>query len=109
MMKSLDAVTGVSHSPVTATPDLFGVIKQLAPAFAARADAHDRTGEFVADNYRILKEHRFFAALVPAELGGLGVEYTEMCHALRELAHYCPSTALAVSMHSHLVATTVWK
>jgi alkylation response protein AidB-like acyl-CoA dehydrogenase len=28
---------------------------------------------------------------------------------LRELAHFCPSTALALSMHTHLVAAAVWR
>ena len=28
---------------------------------------------------------------------------------LRTLAHYCGSTALALSMHTHLVATTAWR
>jgi alkylation response protein AidB-like acyl-CoA dehydrogenase len=28
---------------------------------------------------------------------------------LRELAHYCGSTALALAMHTHLLAATVWR
>jgi alkylation response protein AidB-like acyl-CoA dehydrogenase len=35
--------------------------------------------------------------------------HSEMCQILRTLAHYCSSTALAHSMHQHLVAATVWK
>jgi alkylation response protein AidB-like acyl-CoA dehydrogenase len=31
-----------------------------------------------------------------------------MCTFLRKLAHYCPSTALALSMHQHLVAAAVY-
>jgi hypothetical protein len=31
-----------------------------------------------------------------------------MCVFLRQLAHYCPSTALALSMHQHLVAAAVY-
>jgi acyl-CoA dehydrogenase len=31
-----------------------------------------------------------------------------MAHALRELAKFCGSTALAVSRHQHLIATLVW-
>jgi alkylation response protein AidB-like acyl-CoA dehydrogenase len=49
------------------------------------------------------------AAVVPAELGGGGVSHREMCEMLRTLAQYCSSTALALSMHQHLVAATVWK
>ena len=28
---------------------------------------------------------------------------------LREIAHHCGSTALALSMHTHLVAAAVWR
>ena len=42
------------------------------PGFAARAAAFDETDTFVADNYTELTARRFFAAGVPAELGGGG-------------------------------------
>ena len=82
---------------------------QLGPTLAERAAAVDLEGRFVADNYQLLKEQRFLSALVPAELGGGGASYREAVHMLRELGHYCGSTALTLSMHSHLVAATVWK
>ena len=44
-----------------------------------------------------------------AELGGGGATHAEICRLLRELAHYCGSTALALSMHTHLVAAAVWR
>ena len=49
-----------------------------------------------------------FSALVPEDLGGGGVPHGEMCDFLRDLAHYCGSTALALSMHMHLVAAAVF-
>lgn len=42
---------------------------------------------------------------VPAELGGGGASHAQICDLLREVAHHCSSTALAASMHMHLVAT----
>src|SRR5437867_9876288 len=48
------------------------VVRQLGPAFAARAAAHDADDSFVADNYKDLRAHRLFSAGVPAELGGGG-------------------------------------
>jgi alkylation response protein AidB-like acyl-CoA dehydrogenase len=83
--------------------------RELGERFEARAGKYDENDAFVEANYADLKEHRFFAALVPTELGGEGATYTEMCHALRILAQHCPSTALAQSMHQHLVAANVWK
>jgi alkylation response protein AidB-like acyl-CoA dehydrogenase len=46
---------------------------------------------------------------VPGELGGGGATHTELCELVRELAHHCPSTALVLSMHTHLVAAAVWR
>lgn len=82
---------------------------QLGSTFFERARLHDEKGTFVSENYEDLKKSRFFSAMVPIELGGAGISYTEMCHIIRTLAHYCGSTALAFSMHQHLVAATVWK
>jgi len=85
------------------------VVQALGPAFAERAARHDLEGSFVGENYRELKEHKVFSAGVPAELGGGGASHRELCEALRELGKYCGSTALALSMHTHLVAAQVWR
>lgn len=82
--------------------------RELGPAFTARAAAHDENDAFVADNYATLKENKVFSALVPVEFGGGGASHREVCAFLRELAHHCPSTALALSMHQHLVAAAVF-
>jgi acyl-CoA dehydrogenase len=84
-------------------------LKTLGPAFAARAAAHDSDDSFVHENYREMKQHKLFSAGVPSELGGGGLEVAELSAMLRELAHYCSSTALALSMHTHLVAATAWR
>ena len=84
-------------------------VRELGPAFAARAMNHDETDSFVADNFADLKKARLFSAGIPSELGGGDASYEEMCQLLRVLAGYCGSTALALSMHSHLVAAIVWK
>ena len=81
----------------------------MGPTLAARAASADLEGRFVADNYSLLKDQGFLAALVPSALGGGGARYGEAVHMLRELGRHCGSTALALSMHSHLVAATVWK
>ncbi|HEY8943691.1 MAG TPA: acyl-CoA dehydrogenase family protein, partial [Polyangiaceae bacterium] len=88
---------------------LLETLEMLGPRFEERAASHDREGRFVADNYRDLKEQRLFSCAVPRALGGGGIGHRELCHVLRELARSCASTALALSMHSHLVATAVWR
>ncbi len=85
------------------------IIHDLGPVFTDRAAVHDVEGEFVAESYADLKKAGLFAAAIPSELGGGGLNHSEMCEVLRVLAHYCPSTALTFSMHQHLVAATVYK
>jgi alkylation response protein AidB-like acyl-CoA dehydrogenase len=46
---------------------------------------------------------------VPLELGGLGADNRELAGLQRELAHHCGSTALATSMHQHVVCFTAWR
>lgn len=84
-------------------------LEELGPVFADRAAAHDLEGSFVEANYADLKRHDFFSAGVPSELGGAGLSHAELCELLRKLAHHCGSTALALSMHQHLVAAAVWR
>jgi alkylation response protein AidB-like acyl-CoA dehydrogenase len=89
--------------------DWVAVVRQLGPAFAVQAAQHDADDSFVADNFRDLRTHKLFSAGVPAELGGGGASHAELCALLRELARYCGSTALALSMHTHLLAAAVWR
>ncbi|HEU0075234.1 MAG TPA: acyl-CoA dehydrogenase family protein [Dehalococcoidia bacterium] len=89
--------------------DFVSLARELGPDFAARAADHDANDTFVAENYAALKERGFLSAHVPSELGGGGASHAEMCAVLRELAHHCSSTALAFSMHTHLVAAATWR
>jgi alkylation response protein AidB-like acyl-CoA dehydrogenase len=98
--------TNQSQCPQT---DWAAVARRLGPSFAARATQYDADDVFVADNNRELKQGKLFSAGVPAELGGGGASHAELCALLRELARHCGSTALALSMHTHLLAATVWR
>jgi alkylation response protein AidB-like acyl-CoA dehydrogenase len=89
--------------------DWLAVTDRVAAEIGANAARHDADESFVADAYALLKREGFFKALVPAELGGHGAGYAEMCQVIRRLAASCGSTALAFSMHSHLVATAAWR
>ncbi len=81
----------------------------IGPALAEVASRHDVEGTFVREGYALLKEHRFFSMGVPRELGGGGALHREICETVRELGRHCGSTALAFSMHSHLLAAAVWR
>jgi alkylation response protein AidB-like acyl-CoA dehydrogenase len=88
--------------------DLQALPQIIGPRFADGAAERDAGDVFVARHYDVLKEHKVFSALVPADLGGGGTRHSAMCAFLRQLAHYCPSTALALSMHQHLVAAAAY-
>ncbi len=85
------------------------LINEIGKDFANRASRYDQTGAFATENYEQLKANRYFSAMIPKELGGGGLSHAEMCNIIRLIAHYCSSTALAFSMHQHLVAAAVWK
>jgi alkylation response protein AidB-like acyl-CoA dehydrogenase len=89
--------------------DLAGLMQELGPDFEARAARHDDADLFVAENFAALKAHGVMIAGLPAELGGGAAEYRELAYMLRVLGRYCGSTALALSMHTHQVATAVWR
>jgi alkylation response protein AidB-like acyl-CoA dehydrogenase len=84
------------------------LVNEIGPQFAAKAAARDEGDTFVADNYAILKQRKLLSALVPPEFGGGGARHSEICAALRGLARHCSSTALALSMHQHLVAAALF-
>lgn len=81
----------------------------LASAIAANAAKHDAEDSFVMENFALLKAEGFFKMHVPVELGGYGAAYGELCAVIRRLGAACGSTALAFSMHSHLVAVAAWR
>ncbi|MET0901844.1 MAG: acyl-CoA dehydrogenase family protein [Acidimicrobiales bacterium] len=76
---------------------------------AAYAARHDRDGTFVDEGLRALREAGLLAVGVPVELGGGGGSIRDVTAVQRELAHHCGSTALATSMHQHVVAFTAWR
>jgi acyl-CoA dehydrogenase len=82
---------------------------EIGDRFASRAAKLDDTDTFVAENYEDLKAKKLMSAGVPEELGGGGASPADLAGFLRTLAHHCSSTALAFSMHTHLVATAAWR
>jgi acyl-CoA dehydrogenase len=93
---------------MTGRTDWAGLMTTLGQDFSKRTAEHDENDTFVSENYAALKEHGAFAAGVPEELGGGGASHAELCAMIRELAHHCSSTALAFSMHTHLIGTLAY-
>lgn len=103
------SVNGAVKNQPASADEFEASIHELGPQFAQRDAAHDRDDTFVVQNYDDLKALRLFAAGVPRELGGAGLTHAEVADLLRIMAQYSSSTALAHSMHQHLVAANVWK
>ena len=95
-------------TPTTKT-DWLAKAKTLSDDFATRAAKHDADDSFVAENYAALKAAKLFSAPVPAELDGGGASYAEHAAIIRTIARGCGSTALAYSMHGHLLQGLIWR
>ncbi|MET4783090.1 acyl-CoA dehydrogenase family protein [Glaciihabitans sp. UYNi722] len=64
-----------------------------------RAAGYDRDNAFFAEDLAELTAVGYLRALVPTELGGLGLSLLELAHEQVRLASAAPATALAVNMH----------
>ncbi|MCP3476674.1 acyl-CoA dehydrogenase family protein [Bradyrhizobium sp. CCGUVB1N3] len=85
------------------------VARELGPILAQRANETTDEDRFIADNFTLLRSAGLVEAGVPAELGGGGASIDELAEMLRTLGYHCGSTALALSMHTHPVATAAWR
>ncbi|HEY7797382.1 MAG TPA: acyl-CoA dehydrogenase family protein [Hyphomonadaceae bacterium] len=99
----------VRTRPQTDKRDWLAAADAIASEIAPLAARHDADESFVVNGYRKLKDAGFFKACVPTEFGGGGAGVADICGAIRRLAQACGSTALAFSMHTHLVATAAWR
>ena len=101
---------GATHwSGADPTERWLATARALVPVLAAAADARDLDGAFVHDGFELLKAEGLMGMMVPTELGGGGARHRDVAAVLAVLAHGCPSTSLAFSMHQHLVAAQVWR
>ena len=89
--------------------DWRATLDEIGPQLAQEGRRCDEAGEFAAANFEVLRAREFLALVVPTELGGHGLSRTETAAALRAMAHYCPSTALALAMHTHPTAAAAWR
>jgi alkylation response protein AidB-like acyl-CoA dehydrogenase len=84
-------------------------IAEIGPLLAEEDHRCDEMNQFAGANFALLRERGFLELGVPEELGGAGLTRTELSEMLRALARHCSSTALALAMHTHVLAATVWR
>lgn len=82
---------------------------QIADAAAPHADRHDLEGSFVTEGVEAARDSAYLASPVPVELGGSGARTADIVDAQRVIARACGSTALACSMHLHVVLAAAWR
>lgn len=82
---------------------------EVAAAAAPHADRHDLEGSFASEGVDAARDLGYLAAPVPPELGGNGALTRDMAAAQRVIARSCGSTALACSMHLHIVLAAAWR
>jgi alkylation response protein AidB-like acyl-CoA dehydrogenase len=99
----LDVMSEPGGTPFTGT--LLG--DELLARIHDRAVRYDRDNAFFTEDLDELKDAGYLRALVPVELGGLGLTLRQLAHEQLRLASAAPATALAVNMH--LVWTGVAK
>jgi alkylation response protein AidB-like acyl-CoA dehydrogenase len=73
--------------------------RDLAPAFASRAELHDREGSFPFENFADLREAGFYGLTVPRRFGGAEASLSTYLAVLEQIARADGSTALAFMMH----------
>lgn len=71
----------------------------LLNTIRSRAAGYDRENAFFTDDLEDLRATGYLTALVPKDLGGLGLSLREVVHEQIRLATAAPATALAVNMH----------
>ena len=84
--------------------DWLGRADDIADAIAEAATQHDTDESFVSEGYQLLKREGFFKALIPAELGGGGADYAEICGSIRRIGTSCGATALAFAILKRVAA-----
>ena len=92
--------------PRTESQDaLIATARALATAFAARAAAHDRAGDFPFENYADLRAAGLPALSVPTQFGGMGASLLDSVIVIEELARGDGSTALSFTMHVQTIGS----
>ena len=98
----------IAGNPALLTPlqrELIARVAALGPAFAARAERHDREASFPFDNYADLRVAGLLGICIPTAQGGLGADYATYVMVAAEIGRWCGATALSFNMH---VSSCLW-
>jgi acyl-CoA dehydrogenase len=80
---------------------------RVATVAAQFADDVDVKGRFPHEAIDAIKHARLLSALVPPELGGEGITFSELAHLCSLLGQHCASTAMIFAMHQSKLAALI--
>ena len=102
------ATTGLPVSEYQDFDDLLKRVHQIGKdvAFPAAEDV-DKNARFPHETIDALKEAKLLSAYVPVELGGMGLNITQIAKICEALGQYCGSSAMVYAMHKIQVACVV--
>lgn len=84
------------------------IAHRIGSEIAARHAADvDKNARFPAEAMAALQQEKLLSALVPKELGGMGMPMTELTAICTALGQYCSATAMVFAMHQIQVACIV--
>ncbi|HEY1368962.1 MAG TPA: acyl-CoA dehydrogenase family protein [Gaiellaceae bacterium] len=87
---------------------LVSLVEKVGEEIAARAYEHDRDASYPFESVEALRRERYFAAPIPSDHGGLGVEGVhDVVVAASRLARFDASVAIGVNMHFAAVLNIV--
>lgn len=101
-------MTTTQGTTTTAT-DWLALARRIGETLEPGVAERDRLGEIDLAAFEAFRAEGVTAALVPAEAGGGGASHAEAGRFLRELGRHDGASAVALSMHMHLVAAQVWR
>ena len=97
------------ESYVEGPTDWVAIARRLGTDFEPGVADRDRDGVLAVEAFQQLRATGLSRALVPVEFGGGGASHQETGDVLRELARHDPATAVAFSMHAHVLGAQVWR
>ncbi|MGE0873968.1 MAG: acyl-CoA dehydrogenase family protein [Burkholderiales bacterium] len=99
------SVCGSGYALSSRQRELIALAESLGPAFAARAERHDREASFPFENYADLRAAGLLGLCVPESHGGKGADLKTYALVSATLGRYCGATALTFNMHA---CSTLW-
>ena len=103
--RTMHTITSHTNNDIDRSIDVDDVIEAIASGVTER----DRTGAVSPAVFDTLRAAGLTSLLVPEECGGGGATFAETGDMLRRLGRSDASTAVTLSMHTHLVAAQVWR